>query len=34
MSKVRVQGFTGPQREGDVRYEFYCKPILKALQCK
>ena len=28
LGKVRVDGFTGPRRESDIRYKFHFKPIL------
>ena len=34
LGKVGVDGFTGPRRESDIRYEFDLKVVLKGLGCK
>ena len=34
LGKVEVDGFTGPQRESDIRYECDLKVVLKGLECK
>ena len=34
LGKVGVDGFTGPRREGDIRYEFELKALLKGLGWK
>ena len=34
LGKVKVDGFTGPRRKIDMRYEFGLKVILKGLGCK
>ena len=34
LGKVEVDGFTGPQQESDIRYEFDLKVMLKGLGCK
>ena len=34
LEKVRVDGFTVPQRESDIRCEFDLKVVLKGLRCK
>ena len=34
LGKVEVDGFTGPQRESDIRYECDLKVVLKGLGCK
>ena len=32
--KLGVDGFTGPRRESDIRYECNLKIVLKGLGCK
>ena len=34
LGKVEVDGFTGPRRESDIRYECDLKVVLKGLGCK
>ena len=34
LGKVGVDGFLGPRRESDIRYEFDLKILLKGLGCK
>ena len=34
LGKVGVDGFTGPRRESDIRYECDLKVLLKGLGCK
>ena len=34
LGKVRVDGFTRPRWENDIRYEFELKELLKGLGCK
>ena len=34
LGKVGVDGFTGPRRESDIRYEYDLKVVLKGLGCK
>ena len=34
LGKVGVDGFTGPRRESDIRYECDLKVLLKDLGCK
>ena len=34
LGKVGVDGFTGPRRESDIRYECDLKVVLKDLGCK
>ena len=34
LAKVGVDRFTGPRREGDIKYERDLKTLLKGLGCK
>ena len=34
LGKVGVDGFSGPQRESDIRNEFDLKVVVKGLGCK
>ena len=34
LGKLGVDGFTGPRRESDIRYECDLKVVLKGLGCK